>query len=250
MVELVWPIQHVLCNSYFITIFLFSSILRRLRNGIQSSSPKICIISISTIWCKRWRMNGNCWASRNGWKGSYLRDSRIGLCSPCFAPDILVYVFRSPYVTTEMIIRVIALFEVVNFSDEGCKTIITQFEGSSYERPWASRPCNIFFWRTSERRFSGQGRSGCIWFVANSNFVALSCLSIFIMPDIVLQRAAQIIENLTSNRQWQNEDFVIAMRKIGDEIGGVKPKVVLKILRQALTGMKVCIIYIISRILL
>jgi len=70
------------------------------------------------------------------------------------------------------------------------------------------------------------------------------------MPDIVLQRAAQIIENLTSNRQWQNEDFVIAMRKIGDEIGGVKPKVVLKILRQALTGMKVCIIYIISRILL
>ena len=83
--------------------------------------------------------------------------------------------------------------------------------------------------------------------MANFNFVALSCLSIL---DVVLQRAAQIIENLTSNQQWQNEDFVIAMRKIGDEIGGVKPKVVLKILRQALTGMKVCIIYIISRILL
>lgn len=69
------------------------------------------------------------------------------------------------------------------------------------------------------------------------------------MTDIVLQRAAPIIENIMSNQQWQNEDFVIALRKIGAEIGDVKPKLVLKILRQALTGMKVCSIYIISRIL-
>ncbi len=70
------------------------------------------------------------------------------------------------------------------------------------------------------------------------------------MTDDVLRHAAQSIENLMSDQQWQNEDFVIAMRKIGDEIGDVKPKVVLKILRQALTGTKVCIIYIISHVLL
>ena len=141
-------------------------------------------------------------------------------------------VFRSPYVTSKMIMRVIALFEVVFFFDEGYKTnnntirrfVLRTF--MSLQRICLKNRQKVILWTRTFRVFP-----------------------FHIMTDIALQLTAQIIENLMSNEQWQNKDFVIAMRNIGAEIRGVKPKLVLKILRQALTGMKVCSIYIISRIL-